>query len=412
MWNTKLVRSFSRDPLDDDTADVLPWESSSREGVYGVAGRRRQDSAADSGSSSSDVSAAVAVGVGAAERTRRLPQQSTLDGGLRGAPPPLRRLSAVEPRHLAPLGSPPHSPRAPRRPPPAVAAPPPHPTPTISVSSAPDDESAASPPGTGSPDEPRSVAQSDEPSSVFASADATPTEPSRPPFRPADDRVTLAADGPAPSLDPGCDDSRTEVSRVPVSVRSAPESRDDSVASGAMSDSKDSERTKSSDDEAISVRGTPARGSSTAEEIGPASSKDTGSKIGDLPGPVPAKEGSVDTVATSVCSAGAPDADAPRSPAPCEPEPERAGAPRPPVAPLAVCEDIGVDDDNVDKVPLAPLQRVSAVTEAAFESNATKKIAHTDELSSVSESDIVKRDNKSGIGERKQRNDICPWEDE
>ncbi|XP_013195346.2 uncharacterized protein LOC106138673 isoform X1 [Amyelois transitella] len=466
-----------RDP-DDDTADVLPWESSSREGVYCVASRRRQDSAADSGSSSSDVSAAVAV----QERTRRLPQQSTLDGGLRGAPPPLRRLSAVEPRHLAPLGSPPHSPRPPRpapAPPPVAAAPPPHPTPTISVSSAPDDDCVDSPPGTGSPDEPRSVAQSDEPSSVFASADATPTDPCRPSFKTFEDRGANVA---AP--DPGCDDSRTELSKVLVSARSATESEshDNSSASGAMSDSKESERTQSSD-EVVSVRGTLSREPSTMKEISPASSKNTSCKIGDLPEGARVKECASESdrtlsesksisstsdsspMKTSRCEASmettpgksaetADTASCPKSTVskiPSAPSMSREGsitsapsatsmpsaasvtsvpsaasttsvpaslsaqstAPtRPPVAPLAVCEDIGVDDDNVDKVPSAPLLRASGATEAAFHSDAPKIIAHTDELSSVSESNIVKRDNKSGIGERKQRNDICPWEDE
>lgn len=181
---------------------------------------------------------------------------------------------------------------------------PPHPTPTISVSSAPDDESA----GSGSPDEPRSVAHSEDPPSVFASGDVTPTDRTDP-------VLVTCSDDEQPSA--------CALTREP---------------------SKDS----------------------------PASS--ISCKIGELPG---AAE-----------------------------EP-----PRPPVAPLAVCEDIGVDDENVDKVPSAPLQRVS-VPEAASQSDATKIIAHEDELSSVSDSNIVKRDNKSVIGERKQRNDICPWEDE
>ncbi|KAL4714550.1 hypothetical protein ACJJTC_006596 [Scirpophaga incertulas] len=314
-----------RDPLDDDAADVVPWESSSREGVYGGVSRRRQDSAADSGSSSSDVSAVVC-----GER-RRLPQQSTLDGGLRGAPPPLRRLSAVEPRHLAPLASPPHSPRPARAmaatPATVAVAAPPHPTPTISVSSAPDDES----PETTSPDDARSVAHSDEPSSVFASADATPTEPARPP--PADART-----------DP----------RVQVTVQTDLDVRD----------------SRSSSEDA-SLRSAPPAEPSTTKES-PASSKDI-SRIVELPERPAAGEA---------------------------------------VAPLAVGEDEGVDDDGVDKVPSARLQRVSPAPEAS-EPDATKNIAHKDELSSVSESNIVKRDNnKAGIGERKQRNDICPWEDE
>ncbi|XP_063378339.1 regulator of G-protein signaling 9 [Cydia fagiglandana] len=309
-----------RDPMDDDRSDVAPWETSSRESSSYSGARRRQDSAADSGSSSSDVSAAVC-----GERARRLPQQSTLDGGLRGAPPPLRRLSAVEPRHLAPLASPPR----PRPAPAAAPALPPHPTPTISVSSAPDDDSACEPPD--SPDEPRSLAVSDEPSSVFASADATPTEPARTALRALED---------APELDPA-----------------------------------------------------------TIEETGPASK--TGSKIGDLPESVPGNDDAESSPARApaVVPAAAPPASSPARP------------PAPPVAPLAEGEDIGVDDDHVDKVPSAPPQ-VPADPAAAAESDATKKIAHKDELSSVSKSNIVKRDNKSDLGDRKQRNDICPWEDE
>uniref|UniRef100_A0A2H1V5E6 SFRICE_004405 n=1 Tax=Spodoptera frugiperda TaxID=7108 RepID=A0A2H1V5E6_SPOFR len=484
-----------RDPLDDDTADVLPWECSSREVVYGSASRRRQDSAADSGSSSSDVSAAVAV----SERTRRLPQQSTLDGGLRGAPPPLRRLSAVEPRHLAPLASPPHSPRPPRPPPaPApLAHAPPHPTPTISVSSAPDDDEAGSPPGTASPDEPRSIAHSDEPSSVFASADATPTEPMRPVFKVGEERSAPVTEGPTASTDPGCDSSKEEAPHETVRIRSvlesvvcAPsiESYDDSSASGAVSDSRDSDRTRSSEDDVVSVQRVLSRESSTIKETSPASSKDTSSKIGDLPENTSQSDDTMTSsvqvaestsevtsvspnASTSVPStalvlvpssapAVAPSVAGPAAPSVAQSELDKtaecvapepcssatveststapvgsvpvgsvpvgsvpvgsvsAGAvatgsvPRPPVAPLAVCEDIGVDDDNVDKVPSAPLQRVSEDSKAASDVDATKTIAHKDELTSVSDTNIVKRDNKSGIGERKQRNDICPWEDE
>ncbi|CAH0701685.1 unnamed protein product [Spodoptera exigua] len=463
-----------RDPLDDDTADALPWECSSREVVYGSASRRRQDSAADSGSSSSDVSAAVAV----SERTRRLPQQSTLDGGLRGAPPPLRRLSAVEPRHLAPLASPPHSPRPPRPPPaPApLAHAPPHPTPTISVSSAPDDDEAGSPPGTASPDEPRSIAHSDEPSSVFASADATPTEPMRPVFKVGDERPAPVTEGPAAPADPGCDSSKEEPPHEPVRIRSvlesvvcAPsvESYDDSSASCAVSDSRDSDRTRSSEDDVVSVQRVLSRESSTIKETSPASSKDTSSKIGDLPentsesddittssvqvvestSEVASVSPSAPTVAASSALVLAPASSStsaaqpepgklteyvapgpcssatvePASAAPVDSAPVASApvgsasvgsAPRSPIAPLAVCEDIGVDDDNVDKVPSAPLQRVSEDSKAASDADATKTIAHKDELTSVSDTNIVKRDNKSGIGERKQRNDICPWEDE
>ncbi|XP_026724589.1 uncharacterized protein LOC113491686 isoform X2 [Trichoplusia ni] len=428
-----------RDPLDDDTADVLPWECSSREGAYGSSSRRRQDSAADSGSSSSDVSAAVCAG----ERTRRLPQQSTLDGGLRGAPPPLRRLSAVEPRHLAPLGSPPHSPRPPRAAPapPRAPAPPPHPTPTISVSSAPDDESADSPPGTGSPDEPRSIAHSDEPSSVFASADATPTEPMRPVFKIGEEKPASVSEAAAASPSPGADGSRadpplesTSVRCVPESVVAMPsfESYDDSSVSGAVSDSRDSDRTKSSEDDVVSVKDVQSRKSSTIKENSPASSKDVSSKVEDLPGNASESDdaatssihvedvSSVKEVELNEAPASAPralaacaEASGPSAGAPGgEPASAAEGAARPPVAPLAVCEDIGVDDDSVDKVPCATLQRLAADCRPAPDTDANKNIAHKDELTSVSETNIVKRDNKSGIGDRKQRNDICPWEDE
>uniref|UniRef100_A0A2A4K0F3 RGS domain-containing protein n=1 Tax=Heliothis virescens TaxID=7102 RepID=A0A2A4K0F3_HELVI len=363
-----------RDPLDDDTAEVLPWECSSREVVYGGAHRRRQDSAADSGSSSSDVSASVT-----GER-RRLPQQSTLDGGLRGAPPPLRRL----------------------------------------VSSAPDDDER-----TASPDEPRSVAHSDEPSSVFASADATPTEPVRPVFK-------IAEESPAPAADPGCDSSRGEAPHDAATIRSvlesgvcgpSVESYDDSSASAAVSDSRESDRTRSSEDDVVSVQRVLSRESSTIKENSPASSKDTRSKIGDLPrntsesedagpsvgGGQPPSEAPSQTGSGAESVPGRADFAPESAPGRVDSTPE--SAPRPPVAPLAVCEDIGVDDDSVDKVPSAPLQRVSGDSRAASD-DATRNIAHKDELTSVSQTNIVKRDNKSGIGERKQRNDICPWEDE
>ncbi|KAG6452727.1 hypothetical protein O3G_MSEX007743 [Manduca sexta] len=435
-----------RDPLDDDTADVLPWECSSREGAYGA--RRRQDSAADSGSSSSDVSAAVCV----AERTRRLPQQSTLDGGLRGAPPPLRRLSAVEPRHLAPLASPPHSPRPPRPAPAPRPAPqaPPHPTPTISVSSAPDDESADSPPCTGSPEEPRSVAHSDEPSSVFASADATPTEPSRPPMRLVDGcfsppevtyeetaNVSAAAD------------VRSQAANESATVVPSEDSCDDSTASAAVSDRRESDRTRSSEDEVDSLRRTVSREASITKEVAPLAklaisdkvndnatnvdTEDTASHLIQAPEQVAASENvAIEVVAVSENVQSVPAATC--AAAECEPAPAAPSladcvawklpvvplvpampvmpvvpaVPLVPVAPLAVCEDIGVDDDHVDKVPSTPPQRVSESGAPA----ATQTIAHSDELTSGSHSDIVKRDNKSGIGERKQRNDICPWEDE
>ncbi|CAH0721802.1 unnamed protein product, partial [Brenthis ino] len=358
-----------RDPLDDDTADVLPWESTSRESS--TVSRRRQDSAADSGSSSSDVSAAVAT----AERTRRLPQQSTLDGGLRGAPPPLRRLSAVEPRHLTPLASPPHSPRqlrvaptpAPAPAPPVHTAPPPHhPTPTISVSSAPDDESADSPSRTASPEDRRSIPHSEEPSSVFASADATPTEPAMA----FGERCAMIVDS---------SDARTTVTNIEKqsSIETPITSTDDvsqTESKESHRDSKDEsredskeERTRSSEDEVASVR-LSSRESSITREVTVTPSRNSEEKK---------KETS---------------------------RAESEGA----VAPLAVCEDIV--DDEVDKVPSVPA-RLSGDSRAS-ESDAIKKVAHRDELSSVSKSDIVRRDNKNEVSERKQRNDICPWEDE
>ncbi|XP_075969775.1 uncharacterized protein LOC142972485 isoform X2 [Anticarsia gemmatalis] len=398
-----------RDQLDDDTNDVLPWETATRD--CGSTSRRRQDSAADSGSSSSDISAAVSAG----ERLRRLPQQSTLDGGLRGAPPPLRRLSAVEPRHLTPLASPPHSPRPPRpaqHPPPPVPPPLAHPTPTISVSSAPDDESA-----TGSPEEPRSIAQSDEPSSVFASADATPTEPVRHAFK-----------SEPPPEEPRDSSQETPKASIPVqpgpSLAAQPsiDSCDDSV----ISDSKDTiGRTRSSEDSVVSVRRVLSREPSTIKETSPASSTDTCIKS-DLPEsgdavatttveltvtePEPVEKTEIVTPPAPVTSATVP---VTTDTVPVMSLVLESSVPVPDVAgpaPLAVCEDIGVDDDNVDKVPSAPLQRVSEDSRAS-DADATKTIAHKDELTSVSETTIVKRDNK-GIGEHKQRNDICPWEDE
>lgn len=316
------------------------------------------------------MSAAVAT----AERTRRLPQQSTLDGGLRGAPPPLRRLSAVEPRHLAPLSSPPHSPRqirvgAPPAPAPAPvhAAPPPHhPTPTISVSSAPDDESAGSPSRTASPEDRRSVAHSDEPSSVFASADVTPTEPATA----FGERYAMIVDH---------FDATSEVLKVEKqsSIETPHPSAEVVLRVEAKETPKESKdephvivkegQTRSTEGECSSVR-LSSRESSITRDVSVTPTKSIEDKK---------KE------------------ETSRS--------ESEGA----VAPLAVCEDIV--DDEVDKVPSIPA-RVSEDSKAS-ESNAIKKVAHRDELSSVSESDIVKR-NKSAVSERKQRNDICPWEDE
>nr|AON96632.1 regulator of G-protein signaling 12 [Bicyclus anynana] len=407
-----------RDPLDDDTADILPWESSSRECTYG-APRRRQDSTADSGSSSSDVSSAVAT----SERIKRLPQQSTLDGGLRGAPPPLRRLSAVEPRHLAPLASPPHSPRQPRV---APVQPQPtpipshHPTPTISVSSAPDEELGNSPPRTASPEDRRSLAHSEEPSSVFASADATPTEPAHvfadrcSMIIDADDAadvVELKSDILDVNLKPTSDDTATVTASID-SCDSRTESKDESQSRDASHADSKEDWTRSSEDEPASVRMPPSREASVSTEDKWTPSRDVGhvKRKGNVAGGMgePA----------SVVISGAPEpepveTDDPKAPVRASGERETAaGPPAGPVAPLAVCEDIGVDDDNVDKVPSVPPQRVSGDSEAASESYGLKNIAHSDELSSVSESDIVKRDSKSGVSERKQRNDICPWEDE
>lgn len=53
----------------EEGLDVVPWDST-RE-VYGSANRWRFDSAADSGSSSSDVSAVVIAHTVVSERTRR-----------------------------------------------------------------------------------------------------------------------------------------------------------------------------------------------------------------------------------------------------------------------------------------------------------------------------------------------------
>lgn len=483
---TNLADIPFREPADDD--DVAPWDS----GVYGGGSgacsiRRRQDSAADSGSSSSDVSAVP-------ERSRRLPQQSTLDGGLRGAPPPLRRLSAIEPRHLAPLGSPP---RARPAPPLAHVA---HPTPTISVSSAPEDDSPTP------PRSPRSLPHSDEPSSVFASADATPT------------------DGPRAFLDKTlsssssiCDNVRTDAvaSNVEVKVRSEsdaspidtdvePRFSDTSVVAEISSP----DRTAPSDDNVASTDDDSSREPSTIKETSPASKKETSSKIGDLPErvgsvdkPVPPADPPLTAAVNSGSSAvvskkivaviveddslsgdkqkkakssteavpvwtTAPEVrvevcdshevevhdnrqaevcdnrnvdmyDPPRVKGVCDTRTQEVSknqpvqvpdtrpkevsdthplqvseSRRPTTAPLAECEDVGVDDDNIDKVPSVPVLRVSEVSKAESGEVATFKIAHKDELSSVSDSNVVNRDIKCDARERKQRNDICPWEDE
>ncbi|XP_047988362.1 uncharacterized protein LOC125227975 isoform X2 [Leguminivora glycinivorella] len=449
-----------RDPLDDDRSDVAPWETSSRESSSYSGARRRQDSAADSGSSSSDVSAAVC-----GERARRLPQQSTLDGGLRGAPPPLRRLSAVEPRHLAPLASPPR----PRPAPAAAPALPPHPTPTISVSSAPDDDSAGEPPD--SPDEPRSLAVSDEPSSVFASADATPTEPARPALRtledaPELDPATIEEGGPAPKTGckigdlpesvPGGPDAESSPARAPAAVPAAaspapaptpapapagptPESPAPLTAAGpaAVVPSSTAAVAPAAPACAAALTAAPSAAEPTAPPpVSLPPSAPAPEPAGSAAPPAarpPETSAAPPAVRPPETTAAPPAVRAPETsaapPAVRPPEssavpaaarpPESAGvgAPRsspsrpPPVAPLAVGEDTGVDDDHVDKVPSAAAP-VPTDLAAAAESDATKKIAHEDELSSVSKSNIVKRDNKSDLGDRKQRNDICPWEDE
>ncbi|KAI8434794.1 hypothetical protein MSG28_003306 [Choristoneura fumiferana] len=476
-----LSGSAHEDPLEDD-ADVLPWECGAPGGA-----RRRQDSAADSGSSSSDVSAAVACAPG--ERARRLPQQSTLDGGLRGAPPPLRRLSAVEPRHLAPLASPPHSPRPPRpAPAPAPAAQaPPHPTPTISVSSAPDDPDS----GDASPDGPRSLAHSDEPSSVFASADATPTEP-----RSIDQVLRVEVKVPEPVVDSSArspeDVVARKLTREPSTIKenspasskdassgigdlpeSAPESEAAEMTAGPVAAGPGTLVSASNEEVSapaasltmpvapvatlaapmvtsaapvvvstapvttssapvaasaapvavsaapVPVSAAPVSASaalittSAAPVVTSSSSASDSVAVSAEPVTPPATKATpAAAVASRTCAPNAPIA-APAGP-PSAPEPtlpRERPAPHPaPVAPLAVGEDI-VDDD-VDKVPSAPLQRVSGDPEAASDTDATNQIAHKDELSSVSESNIVKRDNKSDIGDHKQRNDICPWEDE
>ncbi|XP_038215471.1 uncharacterized protein LOC119834973 isoform X3 [Zerene cesonia] len=400
-----------RDPLDDDTSEVLPWETSTREGPYGGV-RRRQDSTADSGSSSSDVSAAV----GSGERMRRLPQQSTLDGGLRGAPPPLRRLSAVEPRHLAPLASPPHSPRQKR-----ITAIQPsvshtqtsahHPTPTISVSSAPDEESGDSPPRTISPDERRSLIHSEEPSSVFASTDVTPTEPGHVFV----ERAIVEVGGDSIEV-------RTENVKdvIPDNLEN-----DDTADVTCQELSKTiTDTNANSKSFSDNVTSTPpfSRETSLVKETNPASQlenvKRTSSELSDIPGDTirstvnrhdatPAQN----VITRVIVSQKSTEVMSPPLSIISDKESVRSTSEvlRFPIAPLATCEDIGVEDDSVDKVPL--VQRVAGDSNTVSEN--VKTVAHVDELSSVSETDnIVKRDSKSTISERKQRNDICPWEDE
>ncbi|XP_045532405.1 uncharacterized protein LOC123720030 isoform X1 [Pieris brassicae] len=369
-----------RDP-DDDTSEVLPWESATRELPYGGA-RRRQDSAADSGSSSSDVSAAV----GSGERMRRLPQQSTLDGGLRGAAPPLRRLSAVEPRHLAPLASPPHSPRQKRIiPQPSVShtqtTAPHHPTPTISVSSAPDEESGDSPPRTSSPDERRSLIQSEEPSSVFASTDVTPTEPAIMFGGALIEVISDSSDVDADKIDEisshtevpdRCEDLAVDIDQNAYNKHN--ETLD-------VKETNVSESDKASD----SVKDV-LKSDKEVDAVGNVTHTIVSQKSLDMTSPP-----------LSIVSGRE---DSQRSPV------ERL---RVPIAPLATSEDI-VEDESVEKVP-AVAQTMSDDSKTVSEE--VKTITRADVRSA--DSDIVKADSKSTdtrISDRKQRNDICPWEDE
>ncbi|CAK1545257.1 unnamed protein product [Leptosia nina] len=366
-----------RDPLDDDTSEVLPWETSTREIPYGGA-RRRQDSAADSGSSSSDVSAAVATG----ERMRRLPQQSTLDGGLRGAAPPLRRLSAVEPRHLAPLASPPHSPRQKRvgvQPVPHTQTTTPHhPTPTISVSSAPDEESGDSPPRTYSPDERRSLIQSEEPSSVFASTDVTPTDPAIV----FGERALIEAVSDSSDID--ADTSKLDV------VSSHTEVPDDASEEVGMDkdlnviNTEDKQENDVCDSETVShsVKELPKNNNETNVALVHITRVVVSQKSLDVTPPLSMSSDKEDSQRSTL---------------------ERV---RIPIAPLATCEDI-VEDDSLDKVP-SVAQRESKDTRTI--SGDVKTVAHGDELSSMADKRDKSSDSK--ISDHKQRNDICPWEDE
>ncbi|XP_047512590.1 uncharacterized protein LOC125054628 isoform X1 [Pieris napi] len=369
-----------RDP-DDDTSEVLPWETATRELPYGGA-RRRQDSAADSGSSSSDVSAAV----GSGERMRRLPQQSTLDGGLRGAAPPLRRLSAVEPRHLAPLASPPHSPRQKRIiPQPSLSYPqttaPHHPTPTISVSSAPDEESGDSPPRTSSPDERRSLIQSEEPSSVFASTDVTPTEPAVMFGGALIEAISDSSDVDADKIDEIS--SHTEVpdtcEDLAVDIDQSACNKQNETHEVKEADVSESEKASDSVKDVL-------KGDNEVDAVGNVTRTIVSQKSLDMTSPplsiVSERENSQ------------------RSPA------ERVWLP---IAPLATSEDI-VEDESIEKVP-AVAQKMSDDSKTVSEE--VKTIIRADERSS--DSDIVKADSKSTdskISDCKQRNDICPWEDE
>lgn len=371
------------------------------------AGRRRQDSAADSGSSSSDVSSAVP------ERARRLPQQSTLDGGLRGAPPPLRRLSAVEPRHLAPLASPPTSPRAHRATPPQAPSvrPVPRPAPTISVSSAPDDDETLAP------------ALQDAPS-VFSLVDASPVD--NPPVEARKARLQSVASEAEIAVEvvtemPLVTESEYEQTDVSaVEVAPEPDSatiplsadKDDEV----IDDLPVSTRSEGADEDTLS------KTSVVQAEVEPSIATET------------VKLCVLSTVATTLPTPATTTASIAETLHQPETEVHTVEAVTMPVllksevsvpvttavvetrkvvsvAPLAVGEDIGVDDDNIDKVPSAPRQQLSRHTEPASRS-VTRKIAHEDELSSITKSNIVKRVNKSETSDRKQRNDVCPWEDE
>lgn len=248
---------------------------------------------------------------------------------------------------------------------------------------------------------------------MFASADVTPTEPAQV-FAERCATVVDAKEGSNINtnvLNVDVRPASIEVPTVTASVESNVDSHTESSKtcenSKAISqaDSK-KERMQSFEDDVASVR-LPSREPSEIRDIPPTTSKEESVERKEEEVREKEKEGETASVMSSVVSVS----ECSKTEGP-EVTPGVLAAVRAPVAPLAVCEDVGVDDDNVDKVPSVPPQRLSVDSKAASESDATKKIAHRDELSSVSESDIVMRDSKSGVSERKQRNDICPWEDE
>lgn len=326
--------------------------------------------------------------MGSGERMRRLPQQSTLDGGLRGAAPPLRRLSAVEPRHLAPLASPPHSPRQKRIiPQPSVShtqtTAPLHPTPTISVSSAPDEESGDSPPRTNSPDERRSFIQSEEPSSVFASTDVTPTEPA----------VVFAG---AVLIEATSDSSEDDVDKI-EGISSHTEVPD--TCEDVASDIDQNANTKANDKQ-----------ENVKEEHKSICKSEKTYSATDIP----KSDNEVDAVGNVtriIVSQKSVDMHSPPHSIVSERDNSQRSTierVRLPIAPLATCEDI-VEDENIDKM-LVVARKVSLDSKAV--SADVKIMSRGNERT---ESDIVKGASKSAdskISDRKQRNDICPWEDE